>query len=168
MGKSVRNAVRHFYFFGLFRIESLGIGISILNLQVTEVFYNSMQKLAPNNFSSTQLSFKCRLYIWRFQISSMLFSAFYRKRWYIRGRIERFSIMWLSIVVKIFWKMMIYQMRAPRHIILTYSSLFLFFNARLFVTTSWLRIYSRWVSKSRRPTENERKSPNYGLWCIRI
>ena len=37
----------------------------------------------------------------------MLFTAFYRKRetLYIRGRIERFSIMWLSIVVKSFGKL---------------------------------------------------------------
>ena len=37
----------------------------------------------------------------------MLFTAFYRKRvtLYIRGRVERFSIMWLSIVIKSFGKL---------------------------------------------------------------
>ena len=58
-------------------------------------------------------------------------------------------------------------------IILTYSSLFLptFFNARLFVTTSWLRIYSWWVSKShprKRKTKENRQTMDFGVSAFSI
>ena len=87
-----------------------------------------------------------------------MLSAFYRKRekLYIRvRRIERFSIMWLSFV-----KMIIYH--ALLDIILTYSSLFLptFFNARVFVTTSWLRIFSWWVF-SKKPSKKKETKENH-------
>ena len=79
----------------------------------------------------------------------VVYRNFFRKLWYIT------------------------YMRSYLDIILTYSSLFLptFFNARLFVTTSWLRIYSWWVSKShprKRKTKENRQTMDFGVSAFSI